>query len=82
MTTKTTRQMAPDFSEPACCEDFRALSRRGLFTGAVALAGASTLVGSAVVTAAPAMAAEAGSVLVVLSLRGELSRSKPGGSRS
>jgi uncharacterized protein (DUF1501 family) len=54
----------------ACCEEFRAVSRRGLFSGAVALAGATTAIGSAVVTAAPAAAAPAASVLVVLSLRG------------
>ncbi|MCD4535396.1 DUF1501 domain-containing protein [Nocardioides sp. cx-169] len=54
----------------ACCEEFRAVSRRGLFSGAIALAGASTAIGSAVVTAAPAAAATASSVLVVLSLRG------------
>jgi uncharacterized protein (DUF1501 family) len=53
-----------------CCDEFRAISRRGLLTGAVALAGATTAVGSAVVTAAPASAASASSVLVVLSLRG------------
>jgi uncharacterized protein (DUF1501 family) len=53
-----------------CCEEFAALSRRGLLTGALALAGASTVVGSAVVTASPAQAASAGSVLVVLSMRG------------
>jgi uncharacterized protein (DUF1501 family) len=41
-----------------------------LFSGAIAVAGATTIVGSAVVTAAPAMAASASSVLVVLSLRG------------
>lgn len=58
-----------------CCEEFRALSRRGLLSGAVAVAGASAVVGSAVVTATPAVAsgasgASADSVLVVLSLRG------------
>ena len=47
-----------------------AVSRRGLFTGAMALAGATTVVGSAVVTASPARAASASSVLVVVSLRG------------
>lgn len=56
--------------DAACCDEFRAVSRRGLFTGAIAVVGATTVVGSAVVTAAPAMAASASSVLVVLSLRG------------
>ena len=46
------------------------VSRRGLLGGAVALAGATTMVGGAVVTASPASAASASSVLVVLSLRG------------
>ena len=53
-----------------CCPEYAALSRRGLFAGALALAGVSTVVGSAVVTASPAQAASADSVLVVLSLRG------------
>ena len=52
-----------------CCEEYAGLSRRGLIRG-LALAGATTAVGSAVVTAAPARAASASSVLVVLSLRG------------
>ncbi len=46
------------------------VSRRGVLGGALALAGASTVVGGAVVTASPAMAASAGAVLVVVSLRG------------
>ncbi len=54
----------------ACCEEFARISRRGLFAGAVALAGASTAVGTAVVTTSPAYAATADAVLVVLSLRG------------
>ena len=37
-----------------CCPEFAAVSRRGLFTGAVALAGATTVFGSAVVTASAA----------------------------
>ena len=53
-----------------CCPEYAALSRRGLFTGAVALAGATSLVGSAAVTASAASATPATSVLVVLSLRG------------
>ena len=46
------------------------LSRRGLLGGAAALAGASTMIGSAVLTASPAAAESAKSVLVLLSLRG------------
>jgi uncharacterized protein (DUF1501 family) len=62
--------MTTTSTEP-CCAEFARLSRRGLFTGAVALAGATTMVGSAVVRAAAAPAdAKARAVLVVLSMRG------------
>jgi uncharacterized protein (DUF1501 family) len=53
-----------------CCAEFAALSRRGLFRGALALGASTTVFGSAVVTASAASAAPAPSVLVVLSLRG------------
>jgi uncharacterized protein (DUF1501 family) len=53
-----------------CCSEFAAVSRRGLFTGAVALAGATTIVGSAAITTSAAAMSPAPSVLVVLSLRG------------
>jgi uncharacterized protein (DUF1501 family) len=70
MTTSTTSST----TDGACCEEYAAMrasvSRRGLLTGGLALAGASTMVGSAVVTASPARAASASSVLVVVSLRG------------
>ena len=56
-------------TEP-CCAEYAALSRRGLLAGAVALAGGSTVIGSAVVRASAASATPARSVLVVLSLRG------------
>lgn len=56
--------------EGTCCLEYAAMSRRGLLKGAAALAGATTVLGSAVVTASPATARSAGSVLVVLSLRG------------
>ncbi len=54
----------------ACCAEFAAVSRRGLFSGAVALAGATTFVGSAAITTSASAAAPAPSVLVVVSLRG------------
>ncbi|MBJ7359419.1 DUF1501 domain-containing protein [Nocardioides sp.] len=68
-------------SPQPCCDEYAAMqrsaygtatgvSRRGVLGGALALAGASTMVGGAVVTASPAMAASAASVLVVVSLRG------------
>ena len=55
-----------------CCDEYAAMaiSRRGLMGGALALAGATTMVGGAVVTASPARAESAAAVLVVLSLRG------------
>jgi len=71
--TNTTGTASP------CCEEYaamqrgvlgRGVSRRGVLGGALALAGTSTMVGGAVVTASPAMAASARSVLVVVSLRG------------
>ncbi|WP_435745800.1 DUF1501 domain-containing protein [Nocardioides sp. SYSU DS0663] len=60
----------PSSPTASCCEEFARVSRRGLFAGALALAGTATAIGSAVVTASPAQAASARSVLVVLSLRG------------
>jgi uncharacterized protein (DUF1501 family) len=57
-------------SDDFCCPEFAAISRRGLFSGAVALVGATTLVGSAAVTASAATARSASAVLVVVSLRG------------
>ena len=62
-------------SPQSCCDEYAALTRRGLLRGALALAGTTTVLGSAVVTASPAAAAAADprsarSVLVVLSLRG------------
>jgi uncharacterized protein (DUF1501 family) len=56
-------------TEP-CCPEFARLSRRGLFSGAAALAGATTVVGSAAITTSAAALAPAPAVLVVLSLRG------------
>ncbi|QBR91248.1 DUF1501 domain-containing protein [Nocardioides euryhalodurans] len=58
--------MTPD----ACCPEFAAVSRRGLFAGAAALVGTTTAFGSAVLTASAAHAASADAVLVVVSLRG------------
>jgi uncharacterized protein (DUF1501 family) len=68
----TTMTSHPDQTPAdACCPEFAAVSRRGLFSGAVALAGATTFVGSAAVTTSTASAAApAPAVLVVLSLRG------------
>jgi len=56
-------------SDQTCCEEFGRLDRRTVLR-AGALAGTTTMVGSAVVTTRPASAASADSVLVVLSLRG------------
>jgi uncharacterized protein (DUF1501 family) len=60
---------APSTSGSACCAEYARVSRRGLFIGGLA-AGATVVLGSAVVTAAPASAATGGAVMVVLSLRG------------
>ena len=54
----------------ACCEEFAVVSRRSLLRGALALGGATTMVGSAVVSASASSVVPATSVLVVLSLRG------------
>jgi uncharacterized protein (DUF1501 family) len=53
-----------------CCSEYAAISRRGLFAGALTLGATTTVFGTAVVTASPASAAPATSVLVVLSMRG------------
>jgi len=70
----TTTPTTPRRADGYCCDDYAAMhaavSRRGLLGGALALAGATTMVGGAVVTASPARAESASSVLVVLSLRG------------
>ncbi|CAN5535765.1 DUF1501 domain-containing protein [soil metagenome] len=59
-------------AERTCCTEYARVSRRGLFTGGLlaGAAGFTAAIGSAVVTAGPARAAGADSVLVVLSLRG------------
>jgi uncharacterized protein (DUF1501 family) len=54
----------------ACCDEYAAMSRRSLLRGALALGGATTMVGSAVVSASASSIVPASSVLVVLSLRG------------
>jgi uncharacterized protein (DUF1501 family) len=73
MTTMTTGT-STSRSDGFCCDEYAAMrsgvSRRGLLGGAIALAGATTMVGGAVVTASPARAESAAAVLVVLSLRG------------
>ena len=54
----------------ACCPEFAQLSRRSVLRGALALGGATFVVGSATVSASAALPTPAASVLVVLSLRG------------
>jgi uncharacterized protein (DUF1501 family) len=53
-----------------CCQEFAEMSRRSLLRGALALGGATFMVGSATVSASAAGPKAAKSVLVVLSLRG------------
>ena len=62
--------MTPSSQPGACCPEFARMSRRGLFSGLVALTGATTVVGSAAITTSAAALAPAPAVLVVLSLRG------------
>jgi uncharacterized protein (DUF1501 family) len=57
-------------SETACCAEYAAMSRRSLLRGALALGGATTVVGSAVVSASASAVTPASSILVVVSLRG------------
>ena len=54
----------------ACCPEFTAMSRRSLLRGALALGGATFMVGNATVSASASSPTPASSVLVVLSLRG------------
>ena len=56
-------------TDRSCCAEYASLSRRSLLRGAL-LGGAATVVGSSVITSAPAYAAKTDAVLVVLSLRG------------
>jgi uncharacterized protein (DUF1501 family) len=56
--------------ESACCAEYAAMSRRSLLRGTLALGGATTMIGSAVVSASASSIVPATSVLVVLSLRG------------
>jgi uncharacterized protein (DUF1501 family) len=57
-------------AEDACCPEFADMSRRSLLRGALALGGATFLVGNATVSASAAGLTPASAVLVVLSLRG------------
>src|SRR3954453_9501387 len=56
--------------DAACCPEFAALNRRSVLRGALALGGATFMVGSATVSASASSPTPASSVLVVLSLRG------------
>jgi uncharacterized protein (DUF1501 family) len=56
--------------DDACCAEYAAMSRRSLLRGALALGGATTMVGSAMVSVSASAVVPASSVLVVLSLRG------------
>jgi uncharacterized protein (DUF1501 family) len=59
-----------DPENDACCPEFAAMSRRSVLRGALALGGATFMVGSATVSASASSPTPASSVLVVLSLRG------------
>ena len=64
--------MTPPATQPngACCPEFSAMSRRSVLRGALALGGATFMVGSATVSASASSPTSASAVLVVLSLRG------------
>jgi uncharacterized protein (DUF1501 family) len=62
--------MTVPLPDDACCPEFAALNRRSVLRGALALGGATFMVGSATVSASAASLTPASSVLVVLSLRG------------
>jgi uncharacterized protein (DUF1501 family) len=57
-------------ADEACCPEFAAMNRRSMLRGALALGGATFMVGSATVSASAAGLKPASAVLVVLSLRG------------
>jgi uncharacterized protein (DUF1501 family) len=65
-----TRPAPGPLPEGVCCADYLEMSRRSLLRGALALGGASTMIGSAVVSASASSVVPASSILVVLSLRG------------
>src|SRR3954465_13230038 len=66
--TSTATSTSP--TDGDCCLEFAAMSRRSLLRGALALGGASTVVGSAVVSASASSIVPASGALVVVSLRG------------
>jgi uncharacterized protein (DUF1501 family) len=55
---------------PPCCAEFTSMNRRSLLRGALALGGATFMVGEATVSASASSPTPADAVLVVLSLRG------------
>lgn len=57
-------------TDQSCCTEYAEVSRRGFLTGAAALVGTSTLIGSTLLTVSPSAAATARATMVVLSLRG------------
>lgn len=65
-----TDPMTTPLPDDACCPEFAALNRRSVLRGALALGGATFMVGSATVSASASSPTPASSVLVVLSLRG------------
>jgi uncharacterized protein (DUF1501 family) len=68
--TSVQTSSVPHPAGDSCCEEFTAMSRRSLLRGALAIGGATTMVGSAMVSASASSVVPATSVLVVLSLRG------------
>lgn len=62
--------MTSDGPQDACCPEYAEMSRRGVLRGALALGGATFLVGSATVSASASSLRQPRAILVVLSLRG------------
>lgn len=62
--------MTPAGAQDHCCPEYAAMNRRSVLRGALALGGATFMVGSATVSASASSPKPASAVLVVLSLRG------------
>ena len=71
--------MTPPLPDDGYCPEFAALNRRSVLRGALALGGATFMVGSATVSASASSPTPASSVLVVLSLRGNSRSLRVGG---
>jgi uncharacterized protein (DUF1501 family) len=62
--------MTPGRRQDACCPEYAEMGRRSVLRGALALGGATFMVGSATVSASASSLRQPAAILVVLSLRG------------